>query len=457
MCSAYSKNVLGIILTLLLSAGAICAQSSSFTYQGRLADGSAPANGTYDLQFALFDSPGGNLQIGLTQTIPNVTVSEGVFTVTLDFGANAFPGASRFLEISARPIGAASFTLLSPRQPIASTPYAVRSLTAGTADNATQLDGSAASAFVKTDDARLSDPRDPKTGSSNYIQNTTSPQAAGNFNISGNGTAGGTLSGNTVNAATQYNLGGQKVLGVSSDNVLKLGNSANVGIGQTFFPSYKLEVESPDKNGLRVGTITPGGTALSIGGYGSLAVDAPGNEAGRFVVQENGNVGIGKTNPTSKLQVAGTVESTAGGFKFPDGSVQSSAANPLLGKVYSNDPNLPEVELRSGGYTDPIDTLTLPPGVYLITATVQFENRANGFLQDNTRYVKCSLINEYLWSNRLGAPGTAMDQMTVTMHTVITKGVAGPVSLSCGNWESGGQVFAKARRLTAIRVADNPQ
>ena len=40
-------------------------------------------------------------------------------------------------------------------------------------------------------------------GSSNYSQNATSQQAASNFNISGNGTAGGLLTGNTVNAAMQ--------------------------------------------------------------------------------------------------------------------------------------------------------------------------------------------------------------------------------------------------------------
>src|ERR1044072_7593298 len=112
------------------------AQTSAFTYQGKLNDGGIPANGNYDLRFALFDSAVSGAQIGATQTASNVTVSGGIFTASLDFGVNAFPGASRFLEISARPSGGSSFTLLTPRQPITAAPYAVRSLNADTANNA---------------------------------------------------------------------------------------------------------------------------------------------------------------------------------------------------------------------------------------------------------------------------------------------------------------------------------
>src|SRR5437588_6389048 len=189
-----------VMFLLLFSAPVIFAQSSSFTYQGRLTDGGTAANGNYDLQFALWDSASGGSQIGSTQTLNTVAVSNGVFTVSLDFGASSFPGANRFLEISARPSGAGSFTLLTPRQQVTSTPYAVRSANASLADtatttttatNATQLGGIAASQYVQTSDSRLTDARPPTTGSANYIQNSSNQQSSTNFNISGNGVVGG--------------------------------------------------------------------------------------------------------------------------------------------------------------------------------------------------------------------------------------------------------------------------
>jgi hypothetical protein len=45
------------------------------------------------------------------------------------------------------------------------------------------------------------------------------------------------------------------------------------------------------------------------------------NGGERFRITGDGNVGIGDDNPGQKLIVAGTVESTTGGFKFPDGTV----------------------------------------------------------------------------------------------------------------------------------------
>jgi hypothetical protein len=112
------------------------AQTTQFSFQGRLTDGASPAHGTYDLQFALYDTLAGGSQIGVTTAISNVTVGNGVFTVLLDFGAPAFPGAERFLEIAVKKPADATYTTLSPRQPVVSAPYAVRALSAASVEPA---------------------------------------------------------------------------------------------------------------------------------------------------------------------------------------------------------------------------------------------------------------------------------------------------------------------------------
>src|SRR5438874_13758866 len=93
-----SFQLVAIVMLVLLGTSVASAQTSSFTYQGRLTDGGTAAIGNYDLQFALWDSISGGSQIGSTQTLNTVAVSNGVFRVTLDFGANSFTGANRFLE-----------------------------------------------------------------------------------------------------------------------------------------------------------------------------------------------------------------------------------------------------------------------------------------------------------------------------------------------------------------------
>lgn len=140
-----STTMVGAFLCLLLVlASSAIAQTTEFTYQGQLANASAPASGNFDFEFLLYDALTDGTQIGTTQARSNVAVANGVFSVKLDFGAN-FPGANRSLEIHVRQSGGGVFTLLTPRQSISSTPYAVKSISADTAAMATTA-GSATTA-----------------------------------------------------------------------------------------------------------------------------------------------------------------------------------------------------------------------------------------------------------------------------------------------------------------------
>ena len=238
-----------ILIAICIVTNFVEAQTTEFTYQGKLNEGSTAATGDYNFEFRLFSVNTGGTVISTIQRL-GVPVSSGVFTVKLDFGAN-FDGQPRWLEIAIKPAGdPGGFQQLLPRQPVTSAPYSVRSLNASTADtatnatnattatNATQLGGVAANQYVLTGDPRLSDARNPLPGNASYIQNRTSQQSLTNFNISGDGTAGGTLKGDVVNAVTQYNIGGNGVLSTAGTNNVFVGHGTgtnnNTGTGNSF-------------------------------------------------------------------------------------------------------------------------------------------------------------------------------------------------------------------------------
>src|SRR5438093_7418402 len=121
-----------LLSTLHCQLSTLFAQGTTFSYQGRLSDNGSPANGNYDLTFAPFSVSSGVGQLGNTITNSPTGVTNGLFTVTLDFGAGVFTGPARWLEIGARTNGNGSFTTLSPRQPLTPTPYATFAAAAAT-------------------------------------------------------------------------------------------------------------------------------------------------------------------------------------------------------------------------------------------------------------------------------------------------------------------------------------
>jgi len=126
------KNKLGcffLTLTLLAGIHRAAAQGTAFNYQGHLTDSGSPASGIYDLRFTIYDSLSGGTQHGVTLTNTATAVSNGLFSVTLDFGA-AFNGSNYWLEIGAETNGGGGFTVLSPRQPVLPVPYAIFANTA---------------------------------------------------------------------------------------------------------------------------------------------------------------------------------------------------------------------------------------------------------------------------------------------------------------------------------------
>ena len=97
---------------------------TAFTYQGQLKKNGSPVNGTCDFRFSLYDAVSGGSLIGV-QTITGITVTNGLFTAQLDFGAGAFQGDARWLQIDVKCTGDSSYNTLSPRQPLTPSPYAL--------------------------------------------------------------------------------------------------------------------------------------------------------------------------------------------------------------------------------------------------------------------------------------------------------------------------------------------
>src|SRR5438045_3518480 len=90
--------------------GIEAAVGSAFTYQGLLKNAGNLAQGAHDFVFTLYADSTGSTQIGSSQTALGVVVSNGFFTVALDFGAGSFDGNARWLDIQVRPGGGGAYT-----------------------------------------------------------------------------------------------------------------------------------------------------------------------------------------------------------------------------------------------------------------------------------------------------------------------------------------------------------
>jgi hypothetical protein len=136
-----TKMQIQTFLVALMTLGAVhhaSAQVTDFTYQGRLNDSGQCANGHYDFQFTLnTTAPGFNESSANMTSTSDVLVTNGLFTVTLDFGqAFALPGTGvqYWLQTQVRtntPGNTATFVTLAPQTQITPTPYATYAESAG--------------------------------------------------------------------------------------------------------------------------------------------------------------------------------------------------------------------------------------------------------------------------------------------------------------------------------------
>lgn len=104
---------------------------SEFTYQGELQTAGMEADGPHDFKFSLYSVENGGSPVASDVEIEDVLVSEGIFSVFLDFGLMPFTsGEQLWLEIAVRD-GASMdpHTALSPRQKLTAIPTALSAIT----------------------------------------------------------------------------------------------------------------------------------------------------------------------------------------------------------------------------------------------------------------------------------------------------------------------------------------
>lgn len=116
---------LALLSTLTPQLSTLHAQGSAFTYQGRLNNGSSAAGGTYNFTFSLFTNSTGGTAVAGPVTTNNLVITNGLFTVTMDFGPGVWNGATNWLEIAVETNGAGTFTTLAPRQEVTPAPYSI--------------------------------------------------------------------------------------------------------------------------------------------------------------------------------------------------------------------------------------------------------------------------------------------------------------------------------------------
>ncbi len=247
-CSAIALSIVGILSTSSAPRAAAVPIGTAFTYQGKLQQSGAPVNNTADLRFRLYDAASGGVQVGTTQLVNNLTVVDGLFTTQIDFGASAFNGDARWLEIDVGvPAGGASFTTLAPRQPLTATPHSLQ--TRGLFVDPSNNVGIGTNLPEGRLDVRGQVSSQVAGGNStNYEMKKIGPFSPSNISFAlshrSNGTEGWMYGydGTTFRNFQAWDFASNEVRFPSTGNTLAIDLSANkVGIGTTN-PLWKLDV-----------------------------------------------------------------------------------------------------------------------------------------------------------------------------------------------------------------------
>jgi hypothetical protein len=243
--------VAGAVVLAVAIPGPARAQATvgtSFTYQGRLTDAGNPATGSYDFRFTLFDAAVGGAAVGAPVLANGVAVTQGLFASVLDFGAPAFAGQARWVQVEVRLAGGGAYTALAPRQELTPAPYSLFSSRTDPA-NLTILNASNLTSGT-VPGARLS-------GTYSLALNLSNAGNTVSGTFTGNGAALTSLNASNLASGTVPSA----VVSGTYSNALNLSNPANVFVGD----GAGLTNLNAQPRFLRTVVVRPVGTAAQNG------------------------------------------------------------------------------------------------------------------------------------------------------------------------------------------------
>jgi hypothetical protein len=303
--------IVAALSSLVASVQPSVAQGTAFTYQGRLQNSGIPANGLYDFRFNIIDAPNGGTAVAATVITNAIAVSNGLFTVSIDFGQGVFTGPARWLEITVSSNNANNFFTLSPRHQSTPVPYAIM------ANSASNLLGTVAAGQLSG------------TVSSGNLAGTYGNAVA--FNNPGNSYTGNGANLSGVNAATLGGLGTGKFWQTGGN----AGTTAGVNyVGTTDNQALELHV-----NGSRVLRLEPNASGANvISGDASSSVATYGatiGGGGNNQIQTNAydsTIGGGNNNQIQTNAYGSTIGGGVGNIaSSPNAFVGGGASNVASG------------------------------------------------------------------------------------------------------------------------------
>ena len=121
------KTAIMVVLLIISTTTLSAPVGSRFSYQGQLQFNDISVTGAYDFKIELWTQLTGGGFFGPALEIADVEVTDGIFTLELDFTESPFTGDDLFLKIQVREgASTGNYITMSPRQRINATPYAIQ-------------------------------------------------------------------------------------------------------------------------------------------------------------------------------------------------------------------------------------------------------------------------------------------------------------------------------------------